>query len=186
MQILEIYLGSRTNIFKELKKRFQEQEVDAKALNEIVENVLAENNTKHDYCEKVRQALEQFNKEFTEEIQIDSNITHPQTTDDDYNKRIKFCRENSEIILKEIAKINPNLNDQAMKSITDDLCGWTFHPSYSWRSETQLIDSFKEQLTKRKTQKFSKNGKSMEWIIKLYEPLNIELTINHLKKLSGN
>ncbi len=78
------------------------------------------------------------------------------------------------------------LGDFALTQIEKDL-NWVFDPKFSLdKSENELLNLFKSILLSGKTDKISKNGKNMEWKNRAYKSLDINLTINYLKKVSGN
>lgn len=100
--------------------------------------------------------------------------------------RIAFCINNIRTIRDIVAQLNPMLDDFALTQIEKDL-NWVFDPKFSLdKSENDLLNLFKSILLSGKTDKMSKNGKNMEWKNRAYKHLDINLTINYLKKVSGN
>lgn len=100
--------------------------------------------------------------------------------------KIRFCGQNILKIRDIIAQINPGLDDFALSQIEKDLT-WIFDPKYSvGKSENELLKLFKSILISGKTEKISKNGKSMDWKNRAYLPLDIDITIDYLRKISGN
>lgn len=100
--------------------------------------------------------------------------------------RIAFSRNNIRTIRDIVAQLNPMLGDFALTQIEKDL-NWVFDPKFSLdKSENELLNLFKSILLSGKTDKISKNGKNMEWKNRAYKSLDINLTINCLKKVSGN
>ncbi|MCM1450911.1 MAG: hypothetical protein NC102_01455 [Clostridium sp.] len=67
LAFLKKSLNPRTTIFKEIKKNYQGQIVEVSDLNDLVNGVLDNNKNRPDQCEKAKQALEQFNKEYAAE-----------------------------------------------------------------------------------------------------------------------
>lgn len=100
--------------------------------------------------------------------------------------RISFSINNISRIRNIIAQLNPMLDNFALTQIEKDL-NWVFDPKFSLdKSEDELLNSFKSTLISGKIDKISKKGKSMEWKNRAYKSLDIDLTINHLRKLSNN
>lgn len=117
----------------------------------------------------------------TNEQSPDTNLSSKPSTRA-YASKISFTLNYIEAITKIIHSINPGLSKSAVEYIKKDL-NWVFDPNYSMgKSELELLEIFRMKLYDSKTKKFSNNGKPMEWKNELYHPLDIDKTIEELKK----
>lgn len=185
---------------KEYKKA-KVQSSNAKGAYELIEN-----RGSRDFLEKKMrdlklsqkaqvQILEYFGYEVTKEKTRNKKIKLGGSSQDLFSRqseqelksntiqKINFTSQNIDLIARFIHKINPNLSDSANKQICNDL-KWVFKPQYSeGKSEVELLDTFRSVLISGKTERTSKKGKDMAWKNEAYRPLDIERTIQALKKL---
>ena len=113
---------------------------------------------------------------------LEDETTQDETTQDEIKHRLSFTFENIEEIASFILFLNPDLTEFAYKQIIKDL-NWVLDPKYSAnKSEYELLEIFRSNLISGQTESVSKNGKDMKWKNNAYSPIDIDKTIDALKK----
>ena len=95
----------------------------------------------------------------------------------------KFNLDNLEYIRQEIENCTPTLTDKVKDLLEEDL-KWILDPSFSKNcSNEDAIQNFHKKLIEGKTQPVGRRGGDQSWKNKLYEELDIETIITHLKEV---